>query len=77
METLMKKIGCLVLLAGFALTPVLRSCPSCSGSVPWTDGTDGSEESLAYNNSIYFMLGTPTALVFGLAFAWRLRQQNR
>ena len=73
----MKKIGCLVLLASLILTPPLWSCPSCSGSVPWTDGTDGSAEGMAYNNSIYFMLTAPTALVFGLAIAWRLRQQNR
>lgn len=66
----------LALILGVLQSPSLvRGCPSCSGSVPWTDGTNGEAESKAYNNSIYFMLAAPTTIVLGVAVA--LARRNR
>lgn len=73
MENLMKKITILIVLGiilGALNSPnSVMGCPSCSGSVPWTDGTNGEAESKAYNDSIYFMLAAPTAIVLGIAVA--------
>lgn len=79
METIMKRIKILIafgILFGTLARPTLvTGCPGCSGSVPWTDGTNGEAESNAYNNSIYFMLAAPSVIVLGVAVA--LVRRNR
>jgi hypothetical protein len=73
MENLMRKFTILIVLGillGAANNPnSVMGCPTCSGSVPWTDGTNGEAESKAYNDSIYFLLAAPTAIVLGVAIA--------
>ncbi len=76
----MKKIATLFamgLFLGFFQTPgSLLACPSCSGSVPWTDGTNGEAESKAYNDSIYFLLAAPTAIVLGVSIVMAKRNKT-
>lgn len=60
------------LILALAATPNVPACPLCKEAIP--EATDGQNEydparqSLAYNYSIYFMLGMPFALAGTMGF---------
>lgn len=78
-KSLVRQLGlasALVLsLAG--LPASLSACPSCAGSVPWTDGVDGEAEGVAYNRTIGLMLAAPAFMVCAVALASRKNHNRR
>lgn len=73
----MRKLGltCGLLLL-LSMQGKLQACPSCAGSVPWNDCTDGEAEGQAYNRTIGLMLAAPAFLVCSLAMVSRNRPRR-
>jgi hypothetical protein len=67
-------LGCLV------GTPRAQACPSCNAAIQETSGAedeDREREGLAYNHSIYLMVGMPYLLLGSVSFLiYRSRRQN-
>lgn len=78
-KSLMRKFGLatalFLCLAG--IPGSLWACPSCAGSVPWTDGVEGEEEGVAYNRTIGLMLAAPAFMVCAVALVSRKNHSRR
>jgi len=77
MRQWMRKLGlATTLFMLLALQGKVQACPSCAGSVPWNDCTDGEAEGQAYNRTIGLMLAAPAFLVCSLAMVSRGRKRR-